>query len=79
MNERVSISITDGIADVRMIRADKLNALDSRMCKARPGPDDADALLLESVEQAGLIGGYNQTEAVKSQMDKRQACFRDAP
>ena len=31
MNDRVSIIITDGVADVRMTRADKLNALDGKM------------------------------------------------
>lgn len=31
INDRVSITVTDGVADVRMIRADKRNALDGRM------------------------------------------------
>jgi len=30
MEQRVSISISDGIADVRLVRADKMNALDAR-------------------------------------------------
>ena len=34
MNDRVSISITDGVADVRMVRADKRNALDGAMFSA---------------------------------------------
>lgn len=34
MKERVSIEIRDGIADVRMIRADKMNAVDDRMFDA---------------------------------------------
>ena len=34
MNDRVSISIADGVADVRMIRADKRNALDGAMFSA---------------------------------------------
>lgn len=34
MNERVSIEIRDHVADVRMIRADKMNALDDRMFDA---------------------------------------------
>jgi enoyl-CoA hydratase/carnithine racemase len=34
MNDRVSISIDDGIADVKMIRADKRNALDGAMFAA---------------------------------------------
>lgn len=34
MNDRVSISITDGVADVRLVRADKMNALDMAMFDA---------------------------------------------
>ncbi len=34
MNDRVKIEITDGIADVRLVRADKMNALDDAMFEA---------------------------------------------
>jgi len=34
MEDRVSISISDGIADVRLVRADKMNALDVAMFEA---------------------------------------------
>ncbi|MBR0756907.1 crotonase/enoyl-CoA hydratase family protein [Bradyrhizobium jicamae] len=34
MEDRVSISIADGIADVRLVRADKMNALDAAMFSA---------------------------------------------
>src|SRR5499426_2414362 len=34
MEDRVSISIEDGIADVRLVRADKMNALDQDMFEA---------------------------------------------
>jgi enoyl-CoA hydratase/carnithine racemase len=34
MNDRVSISITGGVADVRLVRADKMNALDMAMFEA---------------------------------------------
>ncbi len=34
MNDRVSITVADGIADVRLIRADKMNALDPAMFAA---------------------------------------------
>jgi enoyl-CoA hydratase/carnithine racemase len=34
MEQRVSISISDGIADVRLMRADKMNALDAAMFDA---------------------------------------------
>jgi enoyl-CoA hydratase/carnithine racemase len=34
MNDRVSVNIEDGVADVRMIRVDKMNALDNAMFEA---------------------------------------------
>jgi enoyl-CoA hydratase/carnithine racemase len=34
MEQRVSISVFDGIADVRLVRADKMNALDAAMFEA---------------------------------------------
>ena len=34
MNDRVTISIEDGVADVRLVRADKMNALDNAMFEA---------------------------------------------
>ena len=34
MSDRVTITITDGVADVRMNRADKRNALDGAMFQA---------------------------------------------
>lgn len=33
-NQRVTVSITDGVADVRLVRADKMNALDAAMFDA---------------------------------------------
>ena len=34
MNDRISVDILDGVADVRLIRADKMNALDNAMFDA---------------------------------------------
>ena len=34
MRDRVSIDFKDGVADVRLIRADKMNALDPRCSRA---------------------------------------------
>src|SRR5580692_6085124 len=34
MNDRVSITIEDGVADVRLVRVDKMNALDEAMFNA---------------------------------------------
>jgi enoyl-CoA hydratase/carnithine racemase len=40
MEQRVSITITDGVADVRLVRADKMNALDAAMFDALVGATD---------------------------------------
>jgi len=37
MNDRVTITIEDGVADVRMVRTDKMNALDNAMFEALVG------------------------------------------
>ena len=34
MEERVSITVSAGVADVRLVRADKMNALDQAMFQA---------------------------------------------
>jgi enoyl-CoA hydratase/carnithine racemase len=34
MNDRVSVAMSDGVADVRLVRADKMNALDTAMFEA---------------------------------------------
>src|SRR6201986_2189569 len=34
MNDRVAVTISDGVADVRLVRADKMNALDVAMFEA---------------------------------------------
>jgi enoyl-CoA hydratase/carnithine racemase len=40
MEQRVSITITGGVADVRLVRADKMNALDAAMFDALVGATD---------------------------------------
>src|SRR4030081_2738263 len=40
MEQRVSVSIADGIADVRLVRADKMNALDAAMFEALVATSD---------------------------------------
>ena len=37
MDDRVRVTIADGVADVRLVRADKMNALDAAFCPARAG------------------------------------------
>jgi len=40
MDKRVSVTISDGVADVRLVRADKMNALDAAMFEALVGATD---------------------------------------
>jgi enoyl-CoA hydratase/carnithine racemase len=40
MEQRVSVSMADGIADVRLVRADKMNALDAAMFEALVATSD---------------------------------------
>ncbi|MBW4330151.1 crotonase/enoyl-CoA hydratase family protein [Stakelama sp. CBK3Z-3] len=58
--ERVSIAIADGIADVRLNRADKLNALDPAMFSALAGAIDrlADEPALRAVVLSGEGRGF---------------------
>jgi enoyl-CoA hydratase/carnithine racemase len=40
MDDRVSVSISEGVADVRLVRADKMNALDAAMFEALVAASD---------------------------------------
>ena len=35
MDDRVKVTISEGVADVRLVRADRMNALDTAMFEAR--------------------------------------------
>jgi enoyl-CoA hydratase/carnithine racemase len=54
-NERVTVSVVDGVADVRLNRPDKLNALDAAMFTAIV--DAADRLADESSVRAVVLSG----------------------
>lgn len=55
MSDRVSIEITDGVADVRMNRPDKLNALDFAMFQALV--DTGDRLAQDRTVRAVVLSG----------------------
>lgn len=55
MSDRVSLSITDGVADVRLDRPEKLNALDSAMFNALI--DAADQLASDPTVRAVVLSG----------------------
>src|ERR1700760_64948 len=55
MEQRVSITITDGVADVRLVRPDKMNALDAAMFEALVGATER--LASESGVRAVVLSG----------------------
>lgn len=55
MNDRVSVTITDGVADVRLVRADKMNALDAAMFEALV--NTTERLANEKGERAVVLSG----------------------
>src|SRR3954452_25307764 len=65
MDDRVSISISHGVADVRLVRADKMNALDAAMFDAlvaaseRLGREKGIRVVLLSGEGRAVCGGLD--------------------
>jgi enoyl-CoA hydratase/carnithine racemase len=55
MNDRVTVSMLDGVADIRLVRADKMNALDAAMFEALV--DTADRLKSEKGLRAVVLSG----------------------
>lgn len=55
MSDRISVSIVDGVADVRLNRPDKMNALDGAMFKALT--ETADSLAVEPSVRAVVLSG----------------------
>ena len=55
MQDRIAIDIHDGVADVRLIRADKMNALDPRMFQALA--DAGEALSNNTAVRAVVLSG----------------------
>ena len=55
MNDRVAVEITDGVADVRLVRADKMNALDDAMFQALI--DTGERLKTEAGLRAVVLSG----------------------
>jgi len=73
MNDRIAIEIADGVADVRLVRADKMNALDPAMFEAliaacdRLGKDTGLRAVVLSGEGRGFCAGLdmNRFSAMK--------------
>src|SRR6516164_8035077 len=59
MEERVSISVSEGVADVRLVRADKMNALDAAMFDALVAATDR--LAREKGVRAVVLSGEGRS------------------
>jgi enoyl-CoA hydratase/carnithine racemase len=59
MEKRVSVSISEGVADVRLVRADKMNALDAAMFEAIV--DASDRLAHEKGLRAVVLSGEGRS------------------
>lgn len=88
MNDRVSISIENGVADVRMTRADKMNALDPAMFTAlveageRLRNDKNVRAIVLSGEGRAFCAGLDMgtiEEIVKGEGDLRERIIAPAP
>lgn len=55
MNDRVTVSMSDGVADVRLVRGDKMNALDAAMFEALV--DTADRVKSQKGLRAVVLSG----------------------
>jgi len=71
MEQRVSFTITDGVADVRLMRADKMNALDAAMFDALVSASDR--LKKERGLRAVVLSGEGRAFCAGLDMDRFQA------
>jgi enoyl-CoA hydratase/carnithine racemase len=75
MNDRVAIEITDGVADVRLIRADKMNALDPAMFEALVAASSR--LAKENAVRAVVLSGEGRAFCAGLDRDSFSAMERD--
>jgi enoyl-CoA hydratase/carnithine racemase len=68
MDKRVSISISDGVADVRLVRTDKMNALDTAMFEALVAASDR--LAHEKGVRAVVLSGEGRSFCAGLDMDR---------
>jgi enoyl-CoA hydratase/carnithine racemase len=68
MNDRVHVEVKAGIAEVRLCRPEKRNALDQPMFEG---------LAMEFECSGALMGSPNQMEAIAASFEKREPQFRD--
>lgn len=71
MEQRVSISIADGVADVRLVRADKMNALDAAMFEALVAATER--LSKEKAVRAVVLSGEGRAFCAGLDMGRFQA------
>ena len=71
MNDRVSVSMSDGVADVRLVRAEKMNALDAAMFEALV--ETSDRLSREKGLWAVVLSGEGRAFCAGLDMGRFQA------
>jgi enoyl-CoA hydratase/carnithine racemase len=71
MNDRVTVTMTDGVADVRLVRADKMNALDLAMFQALI--DTAETLKTAKGLRAVVISGEGRAFCAGLDMGRFEA------
>src|SRR3954454_17404675 len=71
MNDRVTVDIKDGVADVRLVRTDKMNALDDAMFSALI--ETGDRLKSESNVRAVVLSGEGRAFCAGLDMGSFQA------
>jgi enoyl-CoA hydratase/carnithine racemase len=77
MNDRVSITIADGVADVRMVRVDKMNALDTAMFEALVAAGER--LKTEKGVRAAVLSGEGRGFCAGIDLGNFQAAASAAP
>jgi enoyl-CoA hydratase/carnithine racemase len=75
MDDRVSVSMADGVADVRMVRADKMNALDAAMFEALV--ETSDRLSRENGLRAVVLSGEGRAFCAGLDMGRFAAMQKD--
>src|SRR5271167_4726505 len=77
MNDRVSMTIENGVADVRMVRVDKMNALDTAMFEALVAAGER--LKTEKGVRAAVLSGEGRGFCAGIDLGNFQAAAGRAP
>jgi hypothetical protein len=77
MEQRISVSISEGVADVRLVRADKMNALDAAMFDALVATSDRPPRVDRQIVQQARYGRiWKSARRVLSTFEQQTSSFR---